>query len=113
MPRIDRALFIWSAAALAFAIVYGTEPPAPRYYPIDRVWSWEILDGPSMGWYGRMMWAALASAIAALAAALITRAPFGKLPGRLAIRFAWLAWLGLLILGGFIVVHEFRRWGVV
>lgn len=113
MRPIDRVLLIWSVAALAFALVYGLEPPAPRYYPLERDWSWTPLAGPGMGWYGRTAWAGLAAALAAAVTSLTTRSRRDAPPRLLASRLAWIAWLGLTLLGGVILVHEFRRWGVL
>lgn len=47
-------LFI-AIATVVFCGVFVWNPPAPRYYPVERAWRMPSnpAPGPAMGWYGR------------------------------------------------------------
>lgn len=44
-----------AVAVVVFCGVFAWNPPAPRFYPIERVWRmpWDAAPGPAMAWYGR------------------------------------------------------------
>lgn len=80
-----------------------------RYYPVLREWSVTKLDGPSMGFFGKLLFALPITAIITLLYAAVydwTTKTFGKLCCRgLAI--------GSLIFGYFFyVAEEWHKWGI-
>ncbi len=107
MPRTVLAL---SLAALVFSVVYGFSPPAPRYYPMERTWSMEKIQGsPSMGWYGRCAWSFGAALTAYFAVRAATRR---RSPGpRLARASLVAAMVSLVLLAVYMVHHELSKWG--
>ena len=44
-----------SVAIFVFCAAFLKNPPAPRFHPVERVWSMpdNPFAGPAMGWYGR------------------------------------------------------------
>jgi hypothetical protein len=89
----------------------------PRYYPLEHAWKWVSEKGvPSQGWYGMQGFAFLGAGIVTLAIWIgLTkrssssqdnlRAAHIKLCGAIAI-------LVVVVCMGYMLYHEFSRWGV-
>ena len=68
-------LLALAVAVAVYCAVFAWGPPAPRYYPVERVWRMPSnpAPGPAMGWYGRTGTALGAAAVAAGGAAVVLR----------------------------------------
>ena len=83
----------------------------PRYYPVQNAWSTEKLEGPSMGFYGKL-------ALALVIGVTIAAAFYWVLPRAehlLELRergFKGLATTSLLIGILFFIVEEWRHWAI-
>lgn len=74
MRILDRILVALLAGIVSFTILFLTQPPAPKYFPLEHAWHWaQPGDGPGMGWYGRSGFALAAAGIACGIATAVTR----------------------------------------
>lgn len=108
MKHPSTVLVALTASIAVFAALFWWNPPAPRYYPMER--QWRMPDSPAatpaMGWYGRTA-AALISAAATgavvIAAGALHRRPMSLRPATihaltiLAIAVLVLATVGIVI----------------
>jgi hypothetical protein len=115
MRKQDAIVLSLCAAVVACCVLYIFQPPAPRYYPLDHEWRWEKAPGlPSMGWYGRTLWAFLAGGVAILVTWPIAvrlakqahNAPSAWMPKAL----TFLTFVAVLAALGHTVVHEYITW---
>ena len=107
------------AAAVSFfyccVIFFGIK--VPRYYPTLREWKWvNEKDIPSQGWYGIQSFAYIAGGIVALAVYLACKRAVSKeielKPGT--VKATALGTLAVvLVCMGYILFHEFHRWGTL
>jgi len=88
----------------------------PRYYPLERTWKWANEKGiPSQGWYGMQAFAFLAAGIITF---IIYLALKRAVPTETSLKPAHTRILGAaailttIICMGFILYHEFEKWGV-
>ncbi len=114
MRRPGVALLAVTAGLLVFSAVYFLNPPAPRYYPVERAWRLTETGGVSMGWYGRSAWGLGAGLAAGALAGFLRRKKKDTLPlSRRAVQLSTLAvLLALAALMLHVLWHEFERWGV-
>lgn len=57
MRRNDAIVLSFCTGIIACCVVYIIEPPGPKYYPLESVWSLLPLgDSPGMAWYSRTVW---------------------------------------------------------
>lgn len=88
----------------------------PRYYPLEHTWKWVSEKGvPSQGWYGMQAFAYLAAGLVSLllywGLRRFATSPTGLSSG-LTKAVAWIT-LGTVVGGmGYLLCHEFSRWGV-
>ena len=108
-------LTVLAVALVAFCAIFLWNPPAPRFYPIERTWRMpsEPAPGPAMGWYGRTGAALAVSAIASGMVAAGLR--FGNRDRRFGMRpatiYAVLVVIGVTLAATFAgIVHEQRSW---
>jgi len=88
----------------------------PRYYPLEHTWKWvKEKDVPSQGWYGMQAFAFLAAGIVTLVVYFVLRraAPtetdLKPAPARM---LGVVATLIVIICMGYMLYHEFDKWGV-
>lgn len=88
----------------------------PRYYPLEHTWKWVNEKGiPSQGWYGMQAFAFLAAGIVTFIIYLVLKRVVSeeaslkpahtKILGNMAILMA-------IICLGYMLYHEFAKWGV-
>ena len=118
MKRTDSVFLAIALAVTAFAAGYYINPPAPRYYPLERTWRMTKEQGkPSMGWYGRSAWGlGAAGLVGALAFAATRRLPSregneSRLPLWIVRLLTVIALAALVVVAAHIVVHEFSVYG--
>ena len=114
--------FITGAVFVAFtsffySLVIWCKIPVPRYYPLENVWKMTNIKGvPSQGWYGLQAFAFLAAGILSFAAYSILK----KISSKTALNLSpathktisILTILVILCSMGYIMFHEFEKWGV-
>ncbi|MBL7185234.1 MAG: hypothetical protein ISS70_02835 [Phycisphaerae bacterium] len=108
----------FSAAVSIFyccAIFFGIK--VPRYYPTLHEWKWVNEKGiPSQAWYGMQGFAYITGGIVAIAVYIACRRAGSKeieLKGG-TIKGAALATLSVILAAmGYILFHEFHRWGTI
>ncbi len=89
----------------------------PRYYPTLREWRWDKLPGvPSQGWYGMQSFAYIAGGIVAIAVYIACKRAGIKetelKPGT--VKGTALATLSVVLVAmGYILFHEFTKWGTI
>ena len=88
----------------------------PRYYPLEHTWKWVNEKGvPSQGWYGMQAFAFVAAGIVTFIIYLIlkriTSADTSLKPVHTKI-LATTAVLTTIICLGYMLYHEFAKWGV-
>jgi ABC-type Fe3+-siderophore transport system permease subunit len=88
----------------------------PRYYPLQHTWKWVNEKGvPSQAWYGAQAFAFLAagivSAIVYFAIKRLNSSETSLKPGRIRL-FGIVVSLIVALCLGYILDHEFSRWGV-
>ncbi|MHC4325688.1 MAG: hypothetical protein ACYSUX_15580 [Planctomycetota bacterium] len=88
----------------------------PRYYPLEHTWKWVNEKGvPSQGWYGMQVFAFLAAGIVTFIIYLVLKrtasADTNLKPAQTKI-VAVVAILITIICLGYMLYHEFAKWGV-
>ncbi len=121
MKQPDRSFLVAAvfmvSGALAYCSVAWFHIALPRYYPIEHAWKWVSEAGvPSQGWYAGQAFALLV----ALAAALVVHwmlkrwsasgSPLSPGATRVVAAVTLLVLAGTL---GYLMWHEFTKWGVV
>ena len=88
----------------------------PRYYPLEHTWKWVKEKGvPSQGWYGMQAFSFLAAGIVTLAVYFIIRRSNST---GTALRPGVIKVLGIAVTAivitcmGYMLYHEFDKWGV-
>jgi hypothetical protein len=114
--------YILSAAFIAFTSLFYCctmwfAIKLPRYYPLEHTWKWiKEKDVPSQGWYGMQVFAFLAAGIVTFVIYLILKridsAQAGLKPTQTRI-LAVVAILTVIICLGYMLYHEFAKWGIV
>ncbi len=88
----------------------------PRYYPTEHVWKWFNEKGvPSQGWYGMQGFAFLAAGIVTLVIYFILKRSVGteiNLKPALTKLIGMTVTLVVVICMGYMLYHEFNKWGV-
>ena len=88
----------------------------PRYYPLERTWKWVNEKGvPSQGWYGMQAFAFMAAGIVTFIIYLVlkrTVSPETSLKPAHTRILGVLATLTATICLGYMLYHEFEKWGV-
>jgi hypothetical protein len=89
----------------------------PRYYPTMHEWRWDKLAGvPSQGWYGIQGFAYIAGIIVAIAVYIACKCAGAKETGLKpgTVKGTALATLSVVMVAmGYILFHEFTRWGTI
>ena len=89
----------------------------PRYYPTLHEWRWDNVKGvPSQGWYGIQSFAYIAGGIVAIAVYIACKRTGNKdtelKPG--IVKGTALATLSVVLVAmGYIMFHEFTKWGTI
>lgn len=88
----------------------------PRYYPLEHAWKWANDKGvPSQGWYGMQAFAFLAAGIGTLVAYFAFKrvvSPEASLkPAQIKLCAAAVIFVTLTCMG-YMLYHEFNKWGV-
>lgn len=111
MNSTDRLHLSVTIPIIVACAIYFIDPPAPRYFPVEGIWSMEAVDGsPSMGWYGRTAWAMGGWLIALATIRTFLPSPNGHQVIRLATATATGACvLSLFALSIHIIWHEITR----
>ena len=113
MHKRDAAILSSCLAIVVTCVVYVVKPPAPVYYPVEHVWSWEKIPGaPGMAWYGRSLWALGAGALTLLGALTVMQRlerP-GSAPRWLSAAMTWVTLAAIVAALGDTVVHEYTTW---
>ncbi|UCG49550.1 MAG: hypothetical protein JSU94_07175 [Phycisphaerales bacterium] len=88
----------------------------PRYFPLEHVWRWGKVEGsPSQGWYGMQGFAYVFGGVAALAVYVLLKR--GGLKAA-ELKPATTRWLGVgaavvvVLCMGYMLYHEFDKWGI-
>ena len=88
----------------------------PRYYPLEHTWKWANEKGvPSQGWYGMQVFAFLAAGIVTFIIYLVLKR---AVPAETSLKSAHIRILGVaailmtIICMGYMLYHEFAKWGV-
>ena len=89
----------------------------PRYYPLEHTWKWVNEKGvPSQGWYGMQAFAFLTAGIVTFIVYLALKrtisAEAGLKPAQTRI-LAVVAILTVIICMGYMLYHEFAKWGIL
>ena len=88
----------------------------PRYYPLEHTWKWvKEKDVPSQGWYGMQVFAFLAAGIATFVIYLVLKRAVSEetsLKPTHARLLGAAAILTAIICLGYMLYHEFAKWGV-
>jgi len=88
----------------------------PRYYPLEHAWKWVNEKGvPSQGWYGMQAFAFLAAGIVALLVYFALKRNASSetdLKGAPARILGVVVTLIVIICMGYMLYHEFSKWGV-
>ena len=113
--------YILSAAFVAFTSLFYCctmwfAVKLPRYYPLEHTWKWANEKGvPSQGWYGMQAFAFLGAGIVTFILYLvlkrITPADTNLKPTHTKI-LGIAAILITIICLGYMLYHEFEKWGV-
>jgi len=115
VPNPAVVLLTLAVSLVVSCAVFAWNPPAPRYFPMERVWRMpsDPTPGPAMGWYGRTG-VALGAAVLAGAtarAALRARDRRRRLEMTPATVYAvTVAMAAVLLLSLAAIVHEQRDW---
>ncbi len=116
MSSAERTFLAVAAGLVAFAATYFVSPPAPRYYPLSGEWRMERRpEKPSMGWYGRSAWGLAAALAAGGLVGWVSGRGRGRWQGLSAGTIRLVTTVVLTSLGalaGYIVVANFREWGI-
>jgi len=121
MRRPDLGYILAAVGAAAAAVFYcvpgWVHLTLPRYYPVQHEWRWGKTAGvPSQGWYGAQVFAFLAAAVVAGAVYLVLRRRCrAEAPGLSTGATAAIAVLAVLLIlasMGYMLQHEFAKWGV-
>jgi hypothetical protein len=88
----------------------------PRYYPLERTWKWVKEQGvPSQGWYAKQVFAFLAAGIVTVVVYFVLKR---SIPAETNLKPTQARILGvvvtliLIICMGYMLYHEFDKWGV-
>ena len=114
---ITSAVFV-TGASFFYSMVIVCKVPVPRYYPLESAWKMAHLKGvPSQGWYGLQMVAFIAAGIVAFATYFVlkkscTKKDLNLSPAAHKI-ISLLTMLVILCSMGYILFHEFSKWGVL
>jgi len=88
----------------------------PRYYPLEHTWKWvKEKDVPSQGWYGMQAFAFLAAGVVTLVVYFVlkraapTKTDLKLAPARI---LGVVVTLIVIICMGYMLYHEFDKWGV-
>ena len=121
MKKSDMTYMVGCAFTAAVSIFYSCiiyfKITVPRYYPTLHEWKWVNVKGiPSQGWYGIQSFAYIAGGIVAIAAYVACKRAGSKeielKPGT--IKGTALATLSVVLVAmGYILIHEFTRWGTI
>ncbi len=119
MKKSDLTYIVGCAFSAAVAIFYSCiiffKITVPRYYPTMHQWRWDKLEGvPSQGWYGIQSFAYIGGLMVAIAAYIACRRAkeIELKPGT--VKGTALATLGVVLVAmGYILFHEFHRWGTI
>lgn len=88
----------------------------PRYYPLEHTWKWVNEQGvPSQAWYGMQAFAYLAAGVVTLAIYLFLKRFVSEetsLKPAYTRILAVVAILTMIICLGYMMHHEFAKWGV-
>ena len=88
----------------------------PRYYPLEHTWKWIKEKGvPSQGWYAKQIFAFLAAGAVTLVVYFILKRHIGtetNIKSTLIKKIGMAATLIIVICMGYILYHEFHKWGV-
>jgi hypothetical protein len=113
--------YILSAAFIAFTSLFycctmwfGIK--LPRYYPLEHTWKWINEKGvPSQGWYGMQVFAFLTAGIVTLVIYLVLKRTVSAetilRPAQTKI-LAVATILVTIICMGYMMYHEFAKWGI-
>jgi len=89
----------------------------PRYYPLEHTWKWiKEANVPSQGWYAMQAFAFLSAGIVTLIVYLVLRRRVNSeipLKPSLIVILAIAANVIVLTCMGYILYHEFSRWGIL
>ena len=87
----------------------------PRYYPVEHTWKLgKTPDTISQGWYGMQGFAYLAAGVVTLITYFILKAAAKKDLQPSAIKLIGMAMcIVTCVCMGYIMFHEFRKWGVI
>ena len=106
-----------AATAFFYCCVMWFHIKLPRYYPTEHVWKWTKEKGvPSQGWYGMQAFAYLAAGIIALIIYLVLKhrasAQTELKPGT--VKLTGIVTIVVVIACmGYILYHEFAKWGIL
>ena len=106
-----------AAVSIFYCCIIGFKITVPRYYPTLHEWRWDKLPGvPSQGWYGIQSFAYIAGGIVAIAVYITCKHAGSReivlKPG--IIKGAALATLSVVLVAmGYIMLHEFHKWGTI
>jgi len=120
MKKSDITYIVGSAFAAATAFFYCCTMwfhiKLPRYYPTEHTWKWAKEEGvPSQGWYGMQAFAYLAAgAVAVIVYLVLKRGALNQVnlePGATKLLGVTTTVL-VMVCMGYILYHEFAKWGV-
>lgn len=115
MSSIDRLHLSVTIPIIVACVVYVFDPPAPRYFPLERTWSMSPAgDSPSMGWYGRTAWSVFAAVVSLVVVRIRLRhANRRRVNRRVVGALSLMCLASLLLLSAQIAWHESCRWGLL
>ena len=120
MKKSDTTYIVGSVFAAMTAFFYCCTMwfsiKLPRYYPLEHTWKWVNEKGvPSQGWYGMQAFAFLAAGIVALLVYFALKRNASSetdLKGAPARILGVVVTLIVIICMGYMLYHEFDKWGV-
>lgn len=113
---ITSAVFV-ALTSFFYSLVMCCKIPVPRYYPLEHAWKMTNIKGvPSQGWYGLQAFSFFAAGVLAFATYLTLKTIGSKKPLDLSPAahktISILTILIILCSMGYILCHEFEKWGV-
>ena len=104
-----------SLTAVFYCCVIHFKIAVPRYYPLEHVWKMVNEKGvPSQGWYGLQLYAFLTAGLVTLVVYLLLR-QMGCKDVNLRVLMVPAGVVSVLLIAvslGWILCHEFGKWGV-
>ena len=120
MKKSDLSYIICSVFVSMTAFFYACSMwfgiKLPRYYPLEHTWKWIKEKGvPSQGWYAKQIFAFLAASAVILVVYFILKRHIStetNIKSTLIKKIGMAATLIIVICMGYILYHEFHKWGV-